>query len=267
MLVKRALIWVSGRRIVQKWLARNVKISLYLMGVGSGSDVAFSGEGALFDALKERRKPPFCIFDVGSNKGQFLRIALEHIGIANLSMHCFEPGANTFATLVDCVKKMPKSEKITLNNVAVGKEPGEATLHFDFVGSGLASLTRRKLEHHGIDFDQSETVRITTIDDYCLENSIDRIDLLKIDIEGHEFDSLLGAKRMLDARSIGMVSFEFGGTNIDTRVFFRDFWYLFENAGMRIYRITPSKYLSPIDFYTEIHEQFGGTNFVAIADR
>jgi hypothetical protein len=85
-------------------------------------------------------------------------------------------------------------------------------------------------------------------------------------VEGHEFDVITGAQEMLETGSIDMVSFEFGGTNIDTRTFFRDFWYLLTRFKLRIFRITPSGYLSPIGTYNEFMEQFGATNYVAIAN-
>ena len=69
-------------------------------------------------------------------------------------------------------------------------------MHYDSAGSGLASLTKRKLDHFNIDFSKEEKVDIDTIDNYCAENSIDHIHLLKIDIEGHELDVLSGSKRM-----------------------------------------------------------------------
>ena len=236
------------------------------MGIGSGSDVSFSGEQAIFRILKQRYSPPYCIFDVGSNKGQFLQVVLDNIPIHELSIHCFEPGHETFKSLGEFAKTLKECKGVKLNNIGIGKERGEAVLHFDYIGSGLASLTKRKLDHHGIVFEKSEKVEIGTIDGYCLENAVSHLHLLKIDIEGHELDALVGAKRMFETKSIDMVSFEFGGTHIDTRTFFRDFWYFFTDAKMRIFRITPSGYLSPIDSYKEIHEQFAATNFIALSD-
>jgi FkbM family methyltransferase len=235
------------------------------MGVGSGSDVSSSGEQAIFRVLKQRFRPPYCILDVGSNEGQFLQVVLDNLASTDLSIHCFEPGHETFKSLVEFSKELKASKGIRLNNIGIGKEQGVGVLHSDRLGSGLASLTKRKLDHHGIYFEKSETVTIGTIDDYCLDNGVNHIHLLKIDIEGHELDALVGAKRMFETKSIDMVSFEFGGTNIDTRTFFRDFWYFFTAAEMRIFRITPSGYLSPIDSYKEIHEQFAPTNFIAVS--
>jgi FkbM family methyltransferase len=264
-LLKKILSKVSASSYVQKVLERNVRVAQYLMGVGSGSDVSSSGEQSIFRVLKQRFRPPYCIFDVGSNEGQFLQVVLDNLASKDLSIHCFEPGHETFKSLVGFSKEPRVLKSIRFNNIGIGKEEGEAVLHSDRLGSGLASLTKRRLDHHGIYFEKSETVKIGTIDNYCSENAISHIHLLKIDIEGHELDALLGAKRMFETKSIDMVSFEFGGTNIDTRTFFRDFWFFFTEAEMRIFRITPSGYLSPIDSYDEIHEQFAPTNFIAVS--
>jgi FkbM family methyltransferase len=264
-ILKRVLSALTANKYMQRCLLRNVQVSQYLMGIGSGSDVSFSGEQQMFNILKQRSRPPFCIFDVGSNKGQFLQMAVDNIQIEDLSIHCFEPGREIFKSLLGFSKTLNLSNGIKVNNIALGKERGESILYFDQVGSGLASLTKRRLDHYGIDFEKSEKVQIDTVDSYCRENSIDRIDLLKIDVEGHELNALLGAEMMFASKSIDVVSFEFGGTNIDTRTFFRDFWHFFAQLQMRIYRITPSGYLSPIDSYREIEEQFAPTNFIAIS--
>lgn len=68
----------------------------------------------------------------------------------------------------------------------------------------------------------------------------------------------------IEQREIGgMVLFEFGGCNIDTRRFFRDYWHFFENTTMEIFRTTPSGYLIKIEKYKEDYEQFCYSNFVA----
>ena len=76
---------------------------------------------------------------------------------------------------------------------------------------------------------------------------------------------MAGAKEMFARKAVDMVTFEFGGCNIDTRSFFQDFWYFFREAKMNLFRITPSGYLYPITSYRETDEQFRTTNFVALA--
>ena len=52
------------------------------------------------------------------------------------------------------------------------------------------------------------------------KNKFSKIDLLKLDVEGHEL-YLLSAKKFIS--KISVIQFEFGGCNIDTRTYFRDF--------------------------------------------
>ena len=104
---------------------------------------------------------------------------------------------------------------------------------------------------------------MTPVDRYCDEHEIARIDLLKLDVEGHELDVLEGAARMLSRRQIGLITFEFGGTNIDSRVFFREIYNRLRQAEMTVGRITPSGYVFPMPIYRETYERFLATNFLA----
>jgi FkbM family methyltransferase len=259
-ILKSLLSKVASNCFMQKMLEINVLASQYMMGIGSGGGVQDSGEQSVFRVLKQFQ-PPYCIFDVGSNKGQFLQLIIDHIGDHNFTTHCFEPSLETFKRLTEVSKG---DGRIRLNNMAVGKEKGQGVLYSDRAESEIASLTKRKLDHFSIDFNKTETVEINTIDSYCSDNLISHINLLKMDIEGHELDALVGAKRMLAERAIDIVMFEFGGCNIDTRTFFQDYWYFFKERDFSIFRITPSGYLHPIKSYKEIHEQFRATNFLAM---
>ncbi len=256
----KILQWIAGNRFVQKVLEKNVFILQYWMGIGSGSGVSTSGEKRIFNIIEKICTPPLCIFDIGANKGQFLDLALEFLSTDDFSVHCFEPGVETFKIL----SKREEDTCVKLNNLGIGKKKDLMTLYYDKPGSGLASLTKRRLDHLGKEFNKSEIVQIDTIDNYCKENNIERINLLKIDIEGFELDAFAGAKAMFSNKSVDLVTFEFGGCNIDTRTFFQDFWYFFSDIGMKVFRITPSGYFFKIKSYKEIDEQFRTTNFIAI---
>ena len=72
-----------------------------------------------------------------------------------------------------------------------------ATLYSNQPGSGLGSLTRRKLDHFNIDFNLTETIKLIRFAEYWVENLSQRpIDFIKLDIEGHELDLL---EDMVDA--------------------------------------------------------------------
>lgn len=265
-LARKLAVRLTGNRRGQRLLAWTSFVSHALMGIGTGSGVGDSGERAVLEALRGSGPSPYCVFDVGANRGDYLRLVLDVLGDRDVSVHCFEPGERAYRLLEESVAQ-DAGDSVVLNRVALGAEVGERTLYYDEPGSEMASLTLRRLDHFGMRFDRSETVLVDTVDNYCETHGVPHIDLLKCDVEGHELDVFHGAARMLAAGLIGMATFEFGGGNIDTRTYFQDFFYLFEGVGMSLLRVTPSGYLAPIESYREIDEQFRVTNFVAVRRR
>lgn len=257
---KKVLYYIVGNKIAQKYIARKIRKSQILAGIGSGGNIENSGEKSILKKLASLKQDSYCLFDVGANKGDFTKIILDFFNNDNIEIHSFEPSKATFELLSNNIK----SDKVILNNKGLGKEAGIFPFYTDSPGSGIASLTKRKLDYLGVDFDYSEDVSIDTLDEYCLANNVKEIDLLKLDVEGHEFDVLEGSKDMLKRKMIKMISFEFGGCNIDTRTFLRDFYYLLKEFGFFLYRITPSGYFYPIEKYSEKLEQFRTTNFIGI---
>ncbi|MEW6665504.1 MAG: FkbM family methyltransferase [Thermodesulfobacteriota bacterium] len=251
---------IAGNPLSQRLIERVFLRCQSLMGIGSGDAVVKSGERSIIDLLQTRFLPPYCIFDVGSNTGQFVDLLLQRIGDQRFSLHCFEPSAEAFSTLRH---RFGGHARFILNNLALGSQKGQKTLYYDKPGSQLASLTKRNLEHFNLTFEEHEAVEVETLDTYCAANSIDRIHLMKVDVEGHELDVFLGCRRMLASHAIDLISFEFGGCNIDTKTFFRDYYDFFQKAQMSLYRITTSGYFHPITAYREIQEQFRTTNYLA----
>ena len=257
---KKIVYFITGNKIAQKYIARRIRKSQILAGIGSGGNVENSGEKSILKRLTSLKQDSYCLFDVGANKGDFTQIILTLFNNDNIQVHSFEPSKATFEFL----KNNIKSDKVILNNKGLGKEAGTFPFYTDRPGSGAASLTKRNLDYLSVDFGYSEDVSIDTLDNYCNENNIKDIDLLKLDVEGHEMDVLEGSKEMLSRNVIKMISFEFGGCNIDTRTFLRDFYYLLNEFDYSLYRITPSGYFYPLNKYSEKLEQFRTTNFIGI---
>lgn len=261
--IRKIICKLSANHKIQKIFEELILDFQYFEGIGAGTDLLSSGEIIIFEKLIDITKnhtDPINIFDVGANKGLFIQLIIEYMHGNDCIIHAFEPSKYPMKTLSE---KYSSSKNINLNNFGLGKTEGEFKLHYDKPGSGLASLSKRKLDHFGINFEQSEMVKIKTLDQYCYENKVRFIDLLKLDVEGYELVILEGGIKMFEEKRVRMVSFEFGGANIDSRTFFQDFYYFFKNVNMtNIFRITPSGYLYPIQTYKEIYEQFRTTNFL-----
>jgi len=259
--IRKEIVYLMiGNKIAQKYIARRIRKLQLLAGIGSGGKVETSGEKSIFKKLKSLKQDSYCLFDVGANKGDFTKIILDFFNNDNIEVHSFEPSKAAFELLNNNIK----SDKVILNNKGLGKLAGIFPFYTDFPGSGTASLTKRKLDYLGVDFHYSEDVSVDTLDDYCIANNIKEIDLLKLDVEGHELDVLEGSKEMLKRKMIKMISFEFGGCNIDTHTFLRDFYYLLNEYGFLLYRITPSGYFYLLENYSEKLELFRTTNFIGI---
>ncbi|CAI8417973.1 MAG: Uncharacterised protein [Gammaproteobacteria bacterium] len=241
-------------------LRKQVKVCHWLMGIGAGTDVNDSGESTVMRKLLRQKNTPLTVIDAGANRGQFLNLAFSRLGSQLKEIHSFEPAAATFSALLECA---PKNPAVILNNLALGAETGERELYYDAECSGLASLTKRDLSFKNREFEKHETIRLTTLSDYCSEKKIEHIGWLKIDVEGHELDVLRGAKPLFVEGKIDVVTMEFGGCNIDTRTFLRDFHNFFKEFGMQLHRITPGGYMYPIKRYREAEEQFITMNLVA----
>ena len=233
------------------------------LGIGTGSAPEQSGEHVVVELLSKAAEKEPVVFDIGANKGQYSSALIDAWPLqTSLNLHCFEPSASTFRQLTETLSGY---DRIQLNNFGIGKTNEELTLFSDSEGSGMASLTPRRLDHFGIAHDRlKESVRIRTLEEYCQTHEIDQIDLLKIDVEGHELDVLNGGKKLFSNRQVRMVQFEFGGCNIDTRTFVQDFYYFFKAFDLDLYRILPSGNLFPLLEYRESDERFQCTNFLAV---
>ena len=195
------------------------------------------------------------VFDVGANIGNYSKDIIEICKYKKLKLHCFEPSKNNFKLLqsnLNCYNA-------TLNNFGLSDKKEKLVLYKDKPETPLASVYQRKLAHYSIDLSIKEEIELSTLDDYCYENNIYKIDLLKIDTEGHEFKVLQGSTKMLDHGKIKAIQFEFGGTNIDARTYFKDFWYLL-NDKYQIYKMVKDG-LFEITHYNEQREIFIYANF------
>jgi len=205
-----------------------------------------------------RQVIPQCeiVFDVGANVGNWTALALS-LNPA-LHVHCFEPSAATFQRLQ---ARAFGSDRVSLNPLGLSASAGEMTLHLFGEAAGTNSLYRR--EGLPIEQTQTEQIQLDTLDAYCQRESVTRIDLLKLDVEGHELRVLQGAGRMLSEGKILRVQFEYGGSYIDARVLLKDVFELLSSHRYRLHKIYPRE-LRPVEHYEQRLENFQYQNWVAI---
>jgi FkbM family methyltransferase len=227
--------------------------------IGSGGSVAreASGERNAIEYIANKSCDyNYVVFDVGANVGKYTNMIKEVL--PNAAVYAFEPSKITFQELS---KNTANLNDVRLYNFGFSDSENSLTLYYDHEKSGIASVYKRNLAHFQIDMNREETISVTSLDDFCAKNDIKHIDLLKLDIEGHELMALQGARNLLAENCIDYLQFEFGGCNIDSRTYFQDFFYLLKDKW-NIYRIVRDG-LYPITSYKETLECFVTTNFLA----
>ena len=199
---------------------------------------------------------PKIVIDVGGNRGHYTEALLEVFQGSKIVI--FEPAAENIGILR---KKFKLNGRVSIEPLALSNTSGQAELYANYSGSALSSLNMRNLDHIGIMFDRVETVKTITFEEYWVQK-MDRseIDFVKLDIEGHELQALKGFGEAL--KHVGLIQFEFGGTHIDSRTYFRDFWEFLRNSGFELYRMGPLG-LNRLEAYSERDEFFFYTNFIA----
>ncbi len=246
-----------ARAFARPSFARLNKALVYLgargLGVYNLSSSALSGEDYLLHRLAAT--PPATVFDIGANEGDYVESV--HKAFPSATIYAFEPHPRTFVRLQERTGSTAKCF-----NLACDKEIGSFELH-DLAGekgTQLASLSREALLPLGRPI-ESFLIKSITLDEFCAQNKIDRIDLLKIDTEGNERRVLEGAARLLSEGRIDCIQFEFNEMNVASRSFMMDFIKLLPRH--RLYRLLPNGLL-PIQKYSPFFgEMFGYQNIVA----
>ena len=238
------------------------EFSLRGLGILNWENWSLSGEKWFLEAylpekLRDRAEPVF--FDVGANVGRYSTTLAERFPEG--SGYAFEAHPDNFERLA----KALETTRFTATGQVVGSKAGSFPL-YDYkderFGSSHASFTSQVLEDCHRGEARSVEVPVISMDDFCASKGIERIDLLKIDVEGHELEVLKGAKELLRKRSVGIIQLEFNFTHIYSRVMFSDFTDLLDDYS--IYRLLPNSLL-PLDqaSLTESH-LFAFQNLVAV---
>jgi len=157
------------------------------------------------------------VIDVGANIGLYSIVADKLITPGG-RVWSFEPSSETFECLVKNIS-LNNAESVIPVKMGLADTNGDiATLRRDpGFGDGERYLSSRQSDSRyrdsrsNKDSGDSEVVQITTLDHYVYTESVDmsHVDFIKMDVEGGEYDVLLGAQRVLVSNPNIVMMFEF----------------------------------------------------------
>jgi FkbM family methyltransferase len=253
---KMVLNKIIRAKLLQPVWEKVQSLSVVAQNFWGGAHFEDSGElWVLKNIIRNIGEREIIVFDVGANRGLYSLATLDVLG-GNAHVYSFEPSGGTFKELENNVGHV---QNIKAFNFGFSDRAEQLVLYSTKESNGLASVYGN---NPLTEFEHQETISLHKLDIYCEEQNIQRIDFLKIDVEGHEYKVLLGARELLRSGKIKVIQFEIGECNIVSRTFFWDFYELLVDK-YRIYRILPNG-LREIQVYKTVNEVFACVNYLAI---
>lgn len=146
---------------------------------------------------------PRIIFEIGACQGEDTKFYLS--AFSNSQIFAFEPLPANYQILKDVVLQNANGRGKAWE-LAVSDSRGEASFHVSS-GSSRNSISRSSSlfkpreqmpeSHSWLNFSNQVTVRTETMDCFCEEHGIRRIDFIHMDVQGAELKVLNGAQKML----------------------------------------------------------------------
>jgi FkbM family methyltransferase len=150
-----------------------------------------------------------CIFDVGAHVGQSALAFAD--SFPNAIVYSFEPSIDSFIRLAEIAKCHPRIRAI---HSALGDDIGEALFYinkFSQTNSILATLAGIQdllIAPDQMNLQSTTHVQVMTLDRFCIDQKITKIDLLKIDTQGYELKVLEGGREFLRQNIIPLIYIE-----------------------------------------------------------
>ncbi|MDD8017230.1 MAG: FkbM family methyltransferase [Bacteroidota bacterium] len=190
-LFKRIIIKISRKHpkiIIRdgiRWevdLNEEIDKSIYLYGYF---------EKGTYEALRKFIKEGMVVFDIGANIGAHTLHMSKLVG-ENGKVYAFEP-------MIFVQKKLNRN--ISLNNVK--NVVIESFALNDAVETRGVNFRSSWLSGGGVNGQSQiiQDVKFTTLDNYSRLNKINRIDLIKIDVDGYDYRVLSGSREILQTHS------------------------------------------------------------------
>ncbi len=154
--------------------------------------IYFCTEQRALDRFISHFKPDDTIVDVGANIGYTTLLFSKAVPEGNVLS--FEPSKELFNTVKEHLS-LNKIKNATVLNIGLGEKEKSALL---YKVSENNSGMNRVFEHAETAFN-SENVIIKTLDHVVKEQKIEKVNALKIDVEGYEFKILKGAYNTIKA--------------------------------------------------------------------
>ena len=156
-----------------------------------GHSLYFGFKDEAHEKLMALVQPHFTILDIGTNIGSTLLQFANKLGGTG-SVYGFEPDLINYNA---CIKNIELNSfhNINVANIGLGNESGKFNLVVDTETNRAGNRIQFNIENNK----NATTIIVERLDDWLKEKPENKIDLIKIDVEGFEMNVLKGAEQTL----------------------------------------------------------------------
>jgi FkbM family methyltransferase len=163
-------------------LREGIDLSIYLLG-------AF--EWRTIHSYSPLIAPGDVVFDIGANIGAHTLQLAKRVGPAG-RVYAFEPTQYAYGKLLANMSLNPDlASRITATQMMLTARD-DAALKPEICSSWPVTGEHDRHEQHQGTFQSTDGAKAGTLDRFLTEAGVDRVDFVKLDVDGHEYDVLEG---------------------------------------------------------------------------
>ena len=201
--ISKLYVLLFGRKSMQFFNDFIFSLSLDAKGYKNYGNFNVTGEKSFIELIKSEVD---LSLDIGANTGEYTKLLLQN---TNSNVVSFEPLPEAFKELEKIKSKF--NDRLNIYNVAIGIDNEKLDLFYGDKKSEKASLipNLEKLSFVGLNNKNKISVSVKKLDyfeDYFKDK---KIDFIKIDTEGFEYEVLSGAEKILLQHKPKFIQIEF----------------------------------------------------------
>ena len=182
-----------------------LNLALKVRGYNRSESYQISGESFFINNVLKSFSPKVCV-DVGANSGSYSEAIL--LACEDAVVYAFEPLEEPLKELK--VLESKYKDRLIVTNKGVGSKNETLTMYFEEGRTILASFYEDMNKISYVENKLTKDIELVTLDSFFLEeNKVDRIDFIKIDTEGFEYEVLVGASEVLKKFKPKIIQIEF----------------------------------------------------------